>query len=70
MFNLAHDTDRIWLTDAQVEELTKKKQPAAQARVLSNSVPPIPYTMVAGRPVVQISDVLPPDSQAVKLNWE
>lgn len=70
MFNFHSKTDQIWLTDAQLKELTKKKQPAAQAKVLSSAVPPIPYTLVAGRPVVQISDIFPSDGQAVTLNWE
>ena len=62
--------DRLWLTDEQIVELTKKTQPAAQARVLSNSVPPIPYTLVAGRPVVRIIDVVGSCDTTVNLNWE
>jgi hypothetical protein len=64
------EPDRIWLTEEQLAELTRKTQPAAQARVLSKSVPPIPYVLVAGRPVVLVSDVLGRSDKPVKLNWE
>ena len=64
------ELDRIWLTDEQLAELTRKKQPAAQARVLAKSVPPIPYVWVAGRPIVLASDVLGRSDKPVKLNWE
>ena len=64
------EPDRIWLTEEQLAELTRKTQPAAQARVLSKSVPPIPYVWVAGRPIVLLSDVFGRSDKPVKLNWE
>lgn len=39
-----------WLSPRQVERLTGKVRPTAQARVLDEAR--IPYRMVAGRPVV------------------
>lgn len=40
----------MWLTDKEVKNLTRRKQPAAQARVLHESR--IQFQMVDGRPVV------------------
>ena len=40
----------MFLTDDEVIELTRRRQPAAQARVLDEAR--IYYTMVDGRPVV------------------
>ena len=40
----------IWLTDKQLESLTRRKRPRAQAQVLREAG--IPYDMVDGRPVV------------------
>jgi hypothetical protein len=46
---------RIWLTEAEVQELTRRKQGAAQARKLGEAG--IPFRMVDNRPVVLRSDV-------------
>ena len=71
MSNLPSDPPpRLWLSPEELEELTQRKQPAAQARVLSNSVPPIPYIMVDGRPIVRRSEVFGSDNPPVTLNWE
>lgn len=70
MFNPPSAPGRIWLTEEEVQELTNKKQPAAQARALSEAVPPIPYTMVGGRPVVLLSDLSNTGHHSVKLNWD
>lgn len=40
----------MWLTEKQVERLTRRKRPSAQAEVLREAG--IPYSMVDGRPVV------------------
>jgi hypothetical protein len=40
----------MWLTDKQLESLTRRKRPRAQAQVLREAG--IPYDMVDGRPVV------------------
>jgi len=42
-----------WLTDEQVEALTRRKQPAAQMRELNRAG--IAFDEVAGRPVVWLS---------------
>ena len=40
----------MWLTDKEVERLTRRKRPSAQAQVLREAG--IPYSMVDGRPIV------------------
>jgi hypothetical protein len=45
----------MWLTDEQLIELTRRKQPRAQIRILNEAG--IPYRIVAGRPVVLRSDL-------------
>jgi len=40
----------MWLTDKQLEALTRRKRPSAQAQVLLEAG--IPFDMVDGRPVV------------------
>lgn len=40
----------MWLTDKQLERLTRRKRPRAQAQVLREAG--IPYSMVDGRPIV------------------
>lgn len=40
----------MWLTDKQLEALTRRKRPRAQAQVLREAG--IPYNMIDGRPVV------------------
>ena len=40
----------MWLTDRQIEALTRRKRPRAQAQVLRDAG--IPYDLVDGRPVV------------------
>lgn len=42
--------DKMFLTEEEVETLTKKRQPAAQARALREVG--VPYLMISGRPVV------------------
>ena len=39
-----------WLSDSEMEALTKRKKPTAQMRVLAEAG--IPFKVVAGRPVV------------------
>lgn len=41
----------MWLTDEEVEALTRRQRPTAQARVLLQSG--IPFRMVDGRPIVE-----------------
>ena len=45
-----------WLTQ-QLESLTGRKKPGAQMRVLRESDPPIPFTVVNGKPIVMVSDL-------------
>lgn len=45
----------MWLSESQVQDLTKKKRPSAQIRVLVESS--IPFQVVAGRPIVVASDL-------------
>jgi hypothetical protein len=40
----------MWLTDKQLERLTRRKRPQAQAQVLREAG--IPFDMVDGRPIV------------------
>lgn len=40
----------MWLSDKELQDLTRRKQPAAQVRVLREAG--IVYRMVDGRPVV------------------
>lgn len=40
----------MWLSEQQLRELTRRKQPAAQMRVLARAG--IPFLAVDGRPVV------------------
>lgn len=40
----------MWLTEKQVERLTRRKRPSAQIEVLHEAG--IPYVVVDGRPVV------------------
>lgn len=40
----------MWLTEKQLEALTRRKRPTAQADVLRQAG--IPYDMVDGRPIV------------------
>lgn len=40
----------MWLTEKQLEALTRRKRPTAQAAVLREAG--IPYDMVDGRPIV------------------
>ncbi len=47
----------MWLTETQVESLTNRKRPSAQARVLKDAG--IPYRLVDGRPIVVDKDVAP-----------
>lgn len=47
----------MWLTDNELERLTRRKRPKAQAEVLRRAG--IPYTMVDGRPVVLKDSMLP-----------
>lgn len=46
-----------WLTDRQLVALTRRRQPAAQIRVLREAG--IPHRVVDGRPVVMAADVAP-----------
>ncbi|MAC32262.1 MAG: hypothetical protein CME38_01490 [Haliea sp.] len=49
-------TNRMpWLTEEEVRHLTRRKQGAAQARVLQKAR--IPYVLVDRRPVVKRDDV-------------
>lgn len=52
-----------WLTEKQVEKLTKKKRPKAQARELDRSG--IPYRIIAERPVVLVQNLSPVQQSAV-----
>lgn len=45
----------MWLTEKQVQELTKKKRPSAQIRVLVEAG--VPFQVIAGRPIVVASDL-------------
>lgn len=45
----------LWLSDDQVCELTRRKQPAAQERVLREAG--ISFILVDGRPVVPLSEI-------------
>jgi hypothetical protein len=59
---------QYWLTEQEVEALTGRKQPAAQARVLAKDR--IPFRMVNNRPVVVRSDLHPDESRSsVRLNF-
>lgn len=42
----------MWLTDKEVQRLTRKKRPSAQARVLAEAG--IEYRMVDNRPLVPV----------------
>ena len=44
-----------WLSEAQLQELTRRTKPSAQRRVLD--LAGIPYRLVDGRPVVLLSDL-------------
>jgi len=46
-----------WLKPKQLESLTGRKKPSAQMRVLRESDPPIPFTVVNGKPIVMVSDL-------------
>lgn len=46
-----------WLTEKQIENLTRKARPSAQAKELDRAG--IPYRMVAGRPVVLVQALSP-----------
>lgn len=46
-----------WLTEEQLERLTKKKRPSAQAEELRRAG--VPFRMVAGRPIVLIQSLSP-----------
>ncbi|MFA0812450.1 DUF4224 domain-containing protein [Microbulbifer epialgicus] len=46
-----------WLTDAQLEELTKKKRAKSQAEELRKAE--IPFRMIGGRPVVLVQSLAP-----------
>ena len=54
-----------WLTDEQVESLTRLKQPAAQMRELKRAG--IPFDEVAGRPVVWLNP--PPATETRKVRF-
>lgn len=45
----------MWLSDAELRDLTRRKRPSAQMRVLAQAG--IPFNVVAGRPVV-VKDAL------------
>lgn len=46
-----------WLSEDQVADLTKRKRPADQIKVLVRDG--VPFITVAGRPVVMVSDLSP-----------
>lgn len=45
----------MWLTEEQLVQLTRRKQPSAQIRALAASG--IPFKVVSGRPIVIFSDL-------------
>jgi hypothetical protein len=45
----------VWLTEQQIEKLTRRKRPSAQIRVLAQDG--IPFRVVAGRPIVIAKDL-------------
>lgn len=54
----------MWLTDKQLEELTKRKQIKAQVAVLVRDE--VPFKMVAGRPVVMARALEPVQQSATR----
>lgn len=55
----------MWLTEKQVERLTRRKRPTAQAEVLREAG--IPYNMIDGRPVVMKDSLLHRDKPKGRL---
>jgi hypothetical protein len=51
----------MWLTEKELERLTRRKRPSAQAQVLREAG--IPYRMVDGRPIVVDKDVSANDTR-------
>lgn len=47
----------MWLTERQLEKLTRRKRPTAQATILREAG--IPYSMVDGRPIVMSDQLVP-----------
>ena len=46
----------MWLNEQQVADLTRRKRPSAQMRVLAESG--IPFRQVDGRPIVEAANVV------------
>lgn len=58
-------TDLMWLTQAQLVELTRRKRPSAQAKALIEAG--IPFRIVSGRPIVVESDLSTERKQVKRL---
>lgn len=55
----------MWLSEKEVEKLTRRKRPKAQEEVLRKAG--IPYNMVDGRPIVLKDSMLPQEKPKGKL---
>lgn len=55
----------MWLSDEQLVQLTRRKQPSAQIRALVAAN--IPFKVVSGRPIVVLSDLYGSGKKVKKL---
>ncbi len=54
----------MFLTESQIEQLTRRKRPSAQIRELAKAG--IRFRVVSGRPVVVERDLAAPETRTVK----